>query len=80
MLQNYSISLEIIHSIINHQLLPGNMRKMSFCPNDHTVPVFGILDNVQSFGQNKIRYPLVLVGIYFIMSKFISKIEIAVKF
>ena len=20
--------------------------KMSFCPNDHTVPVFGILDNV----------------------------------
>ena len=45
-LQNYFISLEIIHSIINHQLLPGNMRKMAFCPNDHTVPVFGILDNV----------------------------------
>ena len=40
------ISLEVIHSIINHQLLPGNMRKMSFCPNYHTVPVFGILDNV----------------------------------
>ena len=45
-MQNYFISLEVIHSIINHQLLPGNMRKRSFCPNDHTVPVFGILDNV----------------------------------
>ena len=31
MLQNYFISLESIHSIINHQLLPGNMRKMTFC-------------------------------------------------
>ena len=31
-------------------------------------------------GQIKIRYPLILVGIYFIMSEFISKIEIAVKF
>ena len=38
--------LEVINSIINHQLLPGNMPNMSFCPNDHTVPVFGILDNV----------------------------------
>ena len=43
---NYSFSLEAIHSIINHQVMPGNMRKMFFCPNDHTVPVFGILDNV----------------------------------
>ena len=47
----YFISLEVIHSIINYQLLPGNMRKMSFCPNDHTVPVFGILDNVDFYAK-----------------------------
>ena len=43
---NNFISLEVIHSIINYKLLPGNMRKKSFCPNDHTVLVFGILDNM----------------------------------
>ena len=79
MLQNYFISLESIHSIINHQLLPGNMRKMSFVLIiiQYQFLEFWIMCIL---GQIKIRLPLVLVGIYFIMSEFISKIEIAVKF